>query len=81
MEDVGIWMDKDILTYDLIKRLPASLDNIKQRITHSNNGEDIKPNKLLDHLEIHLNELKLSSTVNKLEVATMYTENRKCSPG
>lgn len=30
MEDVGIKFDEDIMTYDLIRRLPSSLDNIKQ---------------------------------------------------
>ncbi|KNZ59653.1 hypothetical protein VP01_1687g3 [Puccinia sorghi] len=41
-------------------RLPASLDKIKQSITHSKNGEDIEPETLLDHLKIHLNKLKFS---------------------
>ncbi|KNZ62433.1 hypothetical protein VP01_12706g1, partial [Puccinia sorghi] len=67
MEDVGIKMEEDIITYDLLKRLPASLDNIKQSIPHSKNGEDMKPKMLLDHLEIHLNKLKLSSSTSKLE--------------
>ncbi|KNZ51119.1 hypothetical protein VP01_4087g1 [Puccinia sorghi] len=35
LEDVGIKMEEDILTYDLLKRLLFSLDNIKQAITHS----------------------------------------------
>ncbi|KNZ57542.1 hypothetical protein VP01_2131g3 [Puccinia sorghi] len=30
MEDVGIKFDEDIMTYNLIRRLPSSLDNIKQ---------------------------------------------------
>ncbi|KNZ48611.1 hypothetical protein VP01_553g9 [Puccinia sorghi] len=82
MEDVGIRLDEDIVTYDLLRRLPASLDNIKHAITHSKNGEDIKPESLLDHLEIHMNELKLSSGDSKLEVTAMYTEKEKrCSPG
>ncbi|KNZ60292.1 hypothetical protein VP01_1578g1, partial [Puccinia sorghi] len=29
MQDVGICMDNDIITYDLLRRLPESLDNIK----------------------------------------------------
>ncbi|POV99276.1 hypothetical protein PSTT_13901, partial [Puccinia striiformis] len=61
MEDVGIELPLDIITYDLIRRLPKSFDNIKQKITHSKDGEDIKPEVLIDHLEIHLNELKLTS--------------------
>ncbi|KNZ58722.1 hypothetical protein VP01_1874g4 [Puccinia sorghi] len=83
MEDVGIKMEKEyIITYNLLKRLPASLDIIKQSITHSNNGEDIMPETLLDHLEIHQNELKLSASTSKLEAITMYTEKEKrCSLG
>ncbi|KNZ55541.1 hypothetical protein VP01_2654g6 [Puccinia sorghi] len=82
MGDVGIKLDEDIITYDLLRRLPASLDNIKQSITHSKNREDIKPETLLDHLEIHLNELKVSAGGNKLEVTSMYTEkDKKFSPG
>ncbi|KNZ44575.1 hypothetical protein VP01_9009g1, partial [Puccinia sorghi] len=52
-----------------------------QSITHSRNGEDIKPEALLDHLEIHLNELKVSST-NKIEVTSIFTkEDPRCIPG
>ncbi|KNZ54133.1 hypothetical protein VP01_3031g1 [Puccinia sorghi] len=82
MEDVGIKLDEDILTYDLLRRLPASLDNIKQSITHSKNGEEITPDSLLNHLEIHINELKVSSSGSKQEATTMYTkEDRRCTPG
>ncbi|KNZ47523.1 hypothetical protein VP01_6335g2, partial [Puccinia sorghi] len=82
MEDVGIKMEKDIITYDLLKRMPASLDNIKQSITHLKNGEDITPETLLNHLEIHPNELKILASTSKLEAITMYTEKEKrCSPG
>jgi len=81
MEDVGIKMEEDIVTYDLLRRLPSSLDNIKQAITHSKDAEDIKPDVLLDHLEIHLNELKVSGA-NKTEAVTMFTkEDTRCIPG
>ncbi|KAA1133562.1 hypothetical protein PGTUg99_024431 [Puccinia graminis f. sp. tritici] len=82
MEDVGIVLPKDIITYDLLRQLPNSLDNIKQSITHSRNGEEIKPELLLDHLKIHLNELKVSSS-NKIEsvTASMFTkEDTQCIP-
>ncbi|KNZ51960.1 hypothetical protein VP01_374g8 [Puccinia sorghi] len=81
MEDVGIKLDDDILTYDLLRRLPSTLDNIKQSITHSKNGEDIKPDVLLDHLEIHLNEIKVSAT-STVEATSMFTkEDKRCIPG
>jgi hypothetical protein len=83
MEDVGIKLPEDIITYDLLRRLPSSLDNIKHSITHSKNGEDIVPKSLLDHLEIHLNELKVTHA-NQSEIinATMFTkEDPRCIPG
>ncbi|KNZ45021.1 hypothetical protein VP01_8563g1, partial [Puccinia sorghi] len=58
MKDIGIDIPPDIITYDLLKRLPSSFENIKQTITHSRNGEDIKPEILLNPLKIHINELK-----------------------
>ncbi|KNZ55610.1 hypothetical protein VP01_2632g1 [Puccinia sorghi] len=42
MEDFGICMYKDIMTYDLFKRIPVRLNNIKQSITHSKNGVERK---------------------------------------
>ncbi|KNZ53977.1 hypothetical protein VP01_3087g5 [Puccinia sorghi] len=83
MEDVGIKIQEDIITYDLLKQLPRSLDNIKQTITHSRDGEEIKPETLLHHLEIHLNELKVTNaSKSKTIVTTMYTnEDQRCSAG
>jgi hypothetical protein len=81
MEDVGVIIPEDILTYDLLRRLPSNLDNIKQKITHSKDGEDIKPSTLIDHLEIHINELKVSSN-DKGQPVTMFTkEDTKCKTG
>jgi hypothetical protein len=83
MEDVGIDMPEDILTYDLLRRLPKNLDNIKQKITHSKDGEDIKPEVLIDHLEIHLNELKVSmgNQAENLETAMFTKEDTRCRTG
>ncbi|KNZ46650.1 hypothetical protein VP01_7092g1 [Puccinia sorghi] len=83
MEDVGIKTEPNILTYNLLKRLPSSLDKIKQSITHSRNGEEIRPETLLDHLEIHINEIKVS-TKSKIESTstTMFTkEESRCQNG
>ncbi|KAI7939341.1 hypothetical protein MJO29_014077 [Puccinia striiformis f. sp. tritici] len=83
MEDVGIELPLEIITYDLIRRLPKSFDNIKQKITHSKDGEDIKPEVLIDHLEIHLNELKLTSgsRSESLESAMFTREDLRCKNG
>jgi hypothetical protein len=83
MQDVGVQIPDDILTYNLLCRLPRNLDNIKQKITHSKDGEDIKPESLIDHLEIHINELKVSSARKGHSVgATMFTkEDPRCKNG
>ncbi|KNZ47762.1 hypothetical protein VP01_616g5 [Puccinia sorghi] len=80
MEDVGIHLQEDIITYGLLRRLPSSLENIKKSITHSRKGKDIKPKILLDHLEIHLNELKVSCAV-KSEATTIFTKEGQYIPG
>ena len=75
MEDVGISLPEDIITYNLLCQLHSSLDNIKKSITHSKNSKDIKPEALLDHLEIHLNELKVASAGKTESItATMFTK-------
>ncbi|KNZ50595.1 hypothetical protein VP01_4335g1 [Puccinia sorghi] len=78
MVDVGIHIPEDIITDDLIKRLPNSLKNIKQIITHSCDGEDIKPKKLHNHLGIHLNALKVSlATKGEVVATSMYTSDNQ----
>ena len=78
MEDVGISLPEDVLTYELLRRLPSSLDGIKQSITQSKNGEDIRPEVLLDHLEIHWNKLKVSASNQAKSIITkMLTTKEK----
>ncbi|KNZ44410.1 hypothetical protein VP01_9199g1, partial [Puccinia sorghi] len=60
------------------ERLPSSLDNIKQAITHSRNGDEIKPDVLHYHLEININEIKVSTAVNNVETSAMFTKEDKC---
>lgn len=83
MEDVGIDMPEDILTYELLRRLATSMDNIKQKITHSKDGKDINPEALIDHLEIHLNKLKVAAVdkSGSLESAMFTKEDTRCKPG
>ncbi|KNZ63437.1 hypothetical protein VP01_1144g7 [Puccinia sorghi] len=82
LKDVGVKLPEDIITYNLLSSLPASFGNIKQAITHSQNGDDIKPSMLFNHLEIHLNELKVSSTKNGSTGATIFTkEDTRCING
>jgi CRISPR/Cas system-associated protein Cas10 (large subunit of type III CRISPR-Cas system) len=80
MEDTGISLPEDVLTYELLRRLPSSLDGIKQNITHSKNGEDIRPEVLLDHLKIHMNELKVSASTQAESIGTtmLTSKDKKC---
>ncbi|KNZ46395.1 hypothetical protein VP01_7300g1, partial [Puccinia sorghi] len=83
MEDVGIKMEPNILTYDLLIRLPRSLDNIKNSITHSQNGEKIRPETRLDHLEIHINKIKVStkSKIKSTSTTKFTKEESRCRKG
>lgn len=83
MEDVGIEIPEDILTYELLRRVPKNLENIKQKITHSKNGKDINPKTLIKHLEIHINELKFSSGDKAVSIeSAMFTkEDTRCKNG
>ncbi|KNZ50406.1 hypothetical protein VP01_4440g2 [Puccinia sorghi] len=83
MEDVGIKMVPNICTYDFLKILTSSLKNIKPSITHSRHRGEIMPKTLLDHLEIHINEIKVSNK-SKIESVstTMFTEEEShCQNG
>lgn len=57
LHKIGIILPVDILTYMILDKLPDSLRNIKQSITHSNVQSEINPDAVLDHLRIHMNEL------------------------
>ncbi|EFP79201.1 uncharacterized protein PGTG_05522 [Puccinia graminis f. sp. tritici CRL 75-36-700-3] len=48
------------ITFDW-SNIENSFDNIKQSITHSKNGKNIKPKTLINHLKIHLNEQKVAN--------------------
>ncbi|KAA1094078.1 hypothetical protein PGT21_009077 [Puccinia graminis f. sp. tritici] len=65
MEDFGINMPDNFLTYDLLQQLPKSLENIKQKITHSKEGKDFNPEALINHLEVHLKAVLSSHKKNK----------------
>jgi hypothetical protein len=80
MEDIDISLPEDVLTYKLLRRLPSSLDGIKQNITHSKNSKDIRPEVLLDHLKIHMNELKVSTSTRAESICTtmLTSEDKKC---
>ncbi|KAA1079616.1 hypothetical protein PGT21_017518 [Puccinia graminis f. sp. tritici] len=62
---------------------PSNIEKFITEITHSKDGEDIKPDVLIDHLEIHLNKLRVSegSKSASIESAMFTSDDTLCSPG
>lgn len=81
MEEVGIILPKDIITYDLMRRLPSTLDSVKQRVT--NNKENITPEFFLNNMEIYQNEIKISNLDKpSFNSTVLFTQtSTKCRPG
>lgn len=83
LHKIGIILPVDILTYMILDKLPDSLRNIKQSITHSNVQSKINPDAVLDHLRIHMNELRMSNSSPSLsnQIASLFTDTSgKCKP-
>ena len=75
MEEVGISLPDDIITYELMRRLPEKLEKVKSRTT--NNPENINPEFFLNQMEIHLNQIKMEGNLKSSDpVTVMYTQDR-----
>lgn len=86
LHKVGIDLPQDILAYMLIHKLPPSMSNIKDQITH--NRDSINPERVLDHVRIYLNNQKPKEDLNLLPSALISTGRSmdssslpKCSGG
>lgn len=84
LHKIVIVLPVDILIYMILDKLPDSLKNIKQQITHSNVESEINPDAVLDHLCIHMNELRMnssSSTPSSSSITTLFTDaSGRCKP-
>ncbi|KNZ60415.1 hypothetical protein VP01_15582g1, partial [Puccinia sorghi] len=62
LHEVGINRDPDILAFEIIKKLPKTLEfiGISTSITHS--GATITAELVLDHLRLHANQLAIERT-------------------
>jgi len=82
LHEVGIILPKDILAYLILNKLPPSMSNISQQITHSE--KEITPELVLDHLRLYMNDQQfLASTSSSKTVPTslLTAESRKCKKG
>lgn len=83
LHEVGINKDVDILGYEIIKKLPKTVEynGISTAITHS--GSPMTPELVLDHLRLHANQqaIEASSQSNPTQQVTLFTDSsRKCKP-
>ncbi|KNZ53850.1 hypothetical protein VP01_3119g2 [Puccinia sorghi] len=83
LHEVGINLPKDIIAYLILHKLPPSMTNISQQITHSD--KEITAELVLDHLRLYANDqqiLSLTGSSNKQTPVSLLTnEERKCRRG
>ncbi|KAA1088644.1 hypothetical protein PGTUg99_050010 [Puccinia graminis f. sp. tritici] len=78
--EIGIDIPQDLVAYIILKKLPASLTNISQQITHS--GNPLTCTLVLDHLKLYINDQ--SATANqgsgtKNDPIVLYSDaSKKC---
>lgn len=80
--EVGINIPVDISTYLILDKLPSSLDNVCERITHSD--KEINPELALEQLRVYYNDQQAigggSGTKND-PIALLTDNSRKCKKG
>jgi len=83
LHEVGIILPKDIIAYLILHKLPSSMTNISQQITHSD--KEITPELVLDHLRLYANDQQVLSNAgssNKQTPVSLLTEEeKKCRRG
>ncbi|KNZ55087.1 hypothetical protein VP01_276g7 [Puccinia sorghi] len=83
LHEVGIILPKDIVAYLILHKLPLSMTNISQQITHSD--KEITPELVLDHLQLYANDQQILSNTgssNKHTPVSLLTkEEKKCQRG
>lgn len=82
LHEVGITLPKDIIAYLILNKLPPSMSNISQQITHSE--KEITPELVLDHLRLYMNDqqfLASNSSTKTVPTSLLTDESRKCKKG
>ncbi|KNZ52391.1 hypothetical protein VP01_3598g1 [Puccinia sorghi] len=78
LHEVGIDLPKDIIPYLILHKLPASMTDISQQITHSD--KPITAKLVLDHLRLYANDQQLlanSGAFSKLASVSLLTDDSK----
>lgn len=83
LHEVGIDLPKDIIAYLILHKLPPSMINISQQITHSD--KEITADLVLDHLQLFANDqqnLANAGTSSKSAPVSLLTDDsKKCKKG
>ncbi|KNZ46338.1 hypothetical protein VP01_734g4 [Puccinia sorghi] len=83
LHEVGIDLPKDIIAYLILHKLPPSMINISQQITHSE--KPITTDLVLDHLCLYSNDqqiLAISAASSKSVLVFLLTDDsKKCKKG
>ncbi|KAA1084046.1 hypothetical protein PGT21_015317 [Puccinia graminis f. sp. tritici] len=80
MHKVGIQIDSDVIGYEILKKLPKTteLNGLSTAVTHS--GLERTPDLVLDHLRVHGNNKKISSSAVPSQVTLFTDASGKCKP-
>ncbi|KNZ59842.1 hypothetical protein VP01_1653g4 [Puccinia sorghi] len=81
LHEVGIDLPKDIIAYLILHKLPASMTNISQQITHSD--KTITAKLVLDHLLLYANDQQLLANLgafSKSASVSLLTDDSKKIP-
>jgi len=80
LHEVGIDLPNDIIAYLILHKLPLSMNNISQQITHSD--KTINLELVLDHLRLYSNDQQILAGSSKAApVALMTDDSKKCKKG
>jgi hypothetical protein len=83
MHEVGINIDTDVVGYEILKKLPKTveLNGLSTAITHS--GLNMTPDLVLDHLRVYDNNQKIGSSNQPVstQVALFTDASGKCKRG
>ncbi|KNZ63601.1 hypothetical protein VP01_1121g5 [Puccinia sorghi] len=82
LHEVGIDLPKDIIAYLILHKLPPSMTNISQQITHSD--KEITAELVLDHLRLYANDQQILSNGGSSKagsVSLLTDESKKCKKG
>ncbi|EFP83825.1 uncharacterized protein PGTG_09538 [Puccinia graminis f. sp. tritici CRL 75-36-700-3] len=85
IHEVGIKIDTDVIGYEILKKLPKSieLNGLSTAITHS--GSDMTPDLVLDHLRVYANNQDINAATQTgpvpIQVALFTDSSRRCKTG